>query len=315
MEGCTRLADGRYVVRLPLRPGMVESLGDTLRSATKLMERMQVRLDHDATLKKEYTDFLREYGREGQMRCIAHLDRLAHPTPLYYLPHHQVWKRADSRRKLRLVFNASSRSTTGISLNDVLYTGPPLQRDLSSIILLRQLAQDEGLRFPLAAKSLLQDTFVDDIITGCDDEQSAFRLRDELMGLLRAGGFSLKKWVSNRSFLLEGLPTKARLRPTCKEFANEGPVHALGIFWDPVRDEFRFAAPSVKTDQCVTKRQVLSTIAQLYDPIGWLGPLTVTAKIILQDLWKNRGPPPAMAPVPERLGPNYRNKDSPVVQG
>ena len=91
MERCTRRADGRYVVRLPLRPGVVEGLGKTIRTVTKLMELMQARLDHDATLKKEYTDFLHEYEREGHMRCVAHLEQPTHPTSLYYLPHHGVY--------------------------------------------------------------------------------------------------------------------------------------------------------------------------------------------------------------------------------
>ena len=34
-----------------------------------------------------------------------------------------------------------------------------------------------------------------------------------------------------------------------------------------------------------TKQSVLSNIARLFDPLGWLAPVTVTGKILIQDLW------------------------------
>lgn len=39
----------------------------------------------------------------------------------------------------------------------------------------------------------------------------------------------------------------------------------------------------------VTKRSILTQVAQIYDPLGWLGPSTVKAKIILQRLWQKKG--------------------------
>ena len=35
----------------------------------------------------------------------------------------------------------------------------------------------------------------------------------------------------------------------------------------------------------ITKRTILSEIARLYDPVGWLAPVLVSAKIMLQNLW------------------------------
>ena len=48
----------------------------------------------------------------------------------YYLPHHAVIKAESTTTKVRVVFNASSASSNGNSLNDVLYFGPTLQADL-----------------------------------------------------------------------------------------------------------------------------------------------------------------------------------------
>lgn len=55
--------------------------------------------------------------------------------PRYYLPHHCVIKERSLTTKLRVMFDASSKPTTGISLNDALMVGPVLQQDLFSILL------------------------------------------------------------------------------------------------------------------------------------------------------------------------------------
>ncbi|XP_070137077.1 uncharacterized protein [Drosophila bipectinata] len=53
----------------------------------------------------------------------------------YYLPHHAVFKPESTTTKVRVVFNASSPSANGTSLNDILYAGPVLQSDLTIQIL------------------------------------------------------------------------------------------------------------------------------------------------------------------------------------
>lgn len=49
-----------------------------------------------------------------------------------------------------------------------------------------------------------------------------------------------------------------------------------------------FKPPLVNNISIVTKRTVLSAIFKLFDPIEWLSPITVVAKILMQDLWKAR---------------------------
>ncbi|XP_011883695.1 PREDICTED: uncharacterized protein LOC105570855, partial [Vollenhovia emeryi] len=64
-------------------------------------------------------------------------------------------------------------------------------------------------------------------------------------------------------------------------------VKVLGIVWNPSRDVFTF---TVTLDSAVPrcKRTILSTIARLYDPLGWATPVTVAAKILMQALWRSQ---------------------------
>ncbi|KAH8246572.1 hypothetical protein KR032_011894, partial [Drosophila birchii] len=55
----------------------------------------------------------------------------ASSSATYYLPHRAVVKPESTTTKVREVFNASSPSANGISLNDILFAGPVLQSDLT----------------------------------------------------------------------------------------------------------------------------------------------------------------------------------------
>ncbi|GFY20233.1 integrase catalytic domain-containing protein [Trichonephila clavipes] len=62
-------------------------------------------------------------------------------------------------------------------------------------------------------------------------------------------------------------------------------VKTLGISWKPFEDCFVFKV-SVSAKHIYTKREVLSVIAKLYDPLGFLGPVIAKAKVFLQQLWQ-----------------------------
>ncbi|XP_058816087.1 uncharacterized protein LOC131679391 [Topomyia yanbarensis] len=80
-----------------------------------------------------YQQFIHEYVRLGHMREIGPDEIDAQPQ--YYLPHHAVMKLDSTTTKLRTVFDASCRSKSGISLNDVLLPGPTIQDTLVTIVL------------------------------------------------------------------------------------------------------------------------------------------------------------------------------------
>ncbi|CAB0028409.1 unnamed protein product [Trichogramma brassicae] len=62
---------------------------------------------------------------------------------------------------------------------------------------LRQLADDEEDEFPLAAPIVRNEMYMDDVLSGAFDVESATRKRNQLSALLSAGGFTLAKWMTN----------------------------------------------------------------------------------------------------------------------
>ena len=92
------------------------------------------KLQKQPTLKKQYVEFMTEYSDLGHMVRITEEQAMKH-TPRYYIPHHAVLKDNSITTKLRVTFDASCKTSTGISLNDCLMVGPTLQQDLFSILL------------------------------------------------------------------------------------------------------------------------------------------------------------------------------------
>ena len=54
--------------------------------------------------------------------------------PVFYLPHHPVIRESAESTKMRIVYDASTKTGSQPSLNDCLNTGPPLQNQLFKVL-------------------------------------------------------------------------------------------------------------------------------------------------------------------------------------
>ncbi|XP_012215700.1 uncharacterized protein [Linepithema humile] len=136
-----------------------------------------------------------------------------------------------------------------------------------AIRVLHQLARDEGDRFPLARSILLNETYVDDILFGANDIETANATRVQLIDLLAAGGFRLRKWAANYNAMLEDVPQKDQAMASEYPLEEKPSIKVLGISWSPRNDSFKFKV-SLPPSAASTKRSVLSTVARVFDPLG-----------------------------------------------
>ncbi|XP_050676437.1 uncharacterized protein LOC126973267 [Leptidea sinapis] len=114
---------------MPLKEGPEKALGDSYYIAKKCLESLERKLIKQPSLKEKYKEFINEYADLG------HLTKINRPEFGYFMPHHAVIREKSETTKLRVVFNASSKTHTGKSLNDILMVGPVVQSDLISILL------------------------------------------------------------------------------------------------------------------------------------------------------------------------------------
>lgn len=150
---------------------------------------------------------------------------------------------------------------------------------------MQQLAIDEGSHFPLAAPILRENTYVDDVLFGDDDIEHLQRTRNQLIDLLSHGGFELRKWASNSIYILANINPDNHGLACSKNLVPDETLKVLSITWNPHTDSFHFVV-NLLSEEPVTKRAILSTISRLYDPLGWVVPVIISAKIIIQHLWR-----------------------------
>ncbi|XP_031349442.1 uncharacterized protein LOC116175453 [Photinus pyralis] len=279
------------------------------------------------------------------MSLVSNIDSCKNDIA-FYLPHHAVVNENKVTTKLRVVFDGSAKTNTGLSLNTLLHVGPSLQQELFLILVrfrtyqyvvsadiskmyrqieihpddrkyqqilwredcnnslqtyqlntvtygttsapylaircLKQLGL-EATEMPCAQRAILEDFYVDDLLTGADTIEEMLQLRNEIDRILRNGCFHLAKWASNDKRLI---PEFQMNESNDVNFDRQCESKILGLLWNTEKDILKYSNNYQVTNNKVTKRVILSNISKIYDPLGLVGPIIVTIKILLQTLWQ-----------------------------
>nr|CAI5846002.1 unnamed protein product [Callosobruchus analis] len=125
---------GKFIVTLPIRENSGE-LGDSFETAKSQFFSLEKKLQKNKDLKGHYTEFMNEYQALGHMTKIEPHEVESFTNNIFYCPHHAVINENSSTTRVRVVFNASSKTSSGISLNDKLKVGPVLQDELFCILI------------------------------------------------------------------------------------------------------------------------------------------------------------------------------------
>jgi hypothetical protein len=126
-----RSKTGKYLVPLPFKQEK-RNLGTSRAGAIKRFKSLECKFKRDKGFKTVYAKVIEYYFRQGHAEQVPanELD-----NPCYYLPHHGVTKEESTTTQLRVVFDASAKTSNQKSLNDLLLIGPKIQSDLYSILL------------------------------------------------------------------------------------------------------------------------------------------------------------------------------------
>ncbi|XP_018398193.1 PREDICTED: uncharacterized protein LOC108776158 [Cyphomyrmex costatus] len=132
LQNMSRTDQGKFIVKLPFKESEPYTFVNSREIALKRLGGIERRLSRDSELKTRYSQFINEYNVLGHMKLISELPW--EDPKSFYLPHHCIFK-APMTSKFRVVFDASAKDATGISLNDTLMVGPTVQQDLFTILL------------------------------------------------------------------------------------------------------------------------------------------------------------------------------------
>lgn len=341
VQTTTRCSDGRYMVELPflIDPFTSDCLGRSYEIALKRYLTVERKLQVNPELSKQYNECLQEYLDLNQMELAEEETQFA-----CYLPHHPVLKPSSSTTQVRIVFDASAKTTNNFSLNERLAVGPTIQSDLMSLLVnwrkhevaftgdiqkmyrqiwvspkhrdfqrilwrkpgttkvqsyrlktvtfgvsaapflairvLHQIGNDIKNENPILADKIQSQFYVDDYLGSCDSVENAKQEIFDLTNIFDRYGFNLRKWKSSHANVLGELEDSEK-----EEASLETVFKALGVNWKPTSDMFTFMPQAKKSHVNWTKRTMLSEIARIFDPLGWLSPNTIKAKVFMQKLW------------------------------
>ena len=143
---------------------------------------------------------------------------------------------------------------------------------------------------PELVKRLKENMYIDDALTGAETEQEAIEFYQQSTEIMREAGMNLVKWNSNSKNLIEHCKQDEVLSPLVEKSIKEDcSTKLLGVYWNSTTDMFHFKSDDmVKLTQTTraTKRNILKIAPKLYDPMGWISPFVVRAKILFQSLWE-----------------------------
>ncbi len=346
METYERHEDGRYKVKLPHKLN-APPLGASFQTAKRRHFQNERSLVKKGQLER-FRQVIDEYLELDHAEKVP-ASEIKTSKPTFYMPVHGVSKQTSTTTKLRAVFDASAKTSNGVSLNETLLTGPnqyPLlqnilfkfrlksigisadigkmfrqimlheeERDLHRFLrgtsagveicrmkrltfgvksspyiatqVIQHWAKQSLETYPLAAKGILENFYVDDFLFSVDTTEQGNAIRVQLCNLLKEIGMDIRKWRTNDTELRKLIPEESL---ELSDLTLPKPLEssrALGIHWDVNQDTLHVAVPP-RTTSNVTKREVASIAAKMYDKLGLFSPALIPAKIILRETWKRK---------------------------
>ena len=127
--------------------------------------------------------------------------------------------------------------------------------------------------------TLGRNFYVDDMLKSVPTEERAIEVVQGTKAMCKKGGFKLTKFVSNSRKVLESVTEEDRAKKIKGLDLGQDklPVErVLGVCWCVESDTLK--------DQPCTRRGILATISSVYDPLGFIAPVMLVRKKILQDI-------------------------------
>lgn len=130
----------------------------------------------------------------------------------------------------------------------------------------------------LAVRSIREQLYVDDVLDGADDLETAKATVEEILKFFLSASMQPHKFASNVPDCLDSVPV---------EFRNpENVIKVLGVLWDTTSDKLLLNVKSFDGNRKLdTKRSFLEFSAKIFDPLGLAAPFTTKVKLLFQEVW------------------------------
>ena len=156
---------------------------------------------------------------------------------------------------------------------------------------LRKSADSFEQVYPSESEDLKKQTYIDDILTAGDDRESTLTKTSRIDEILDHAGMPAKGWT-----LSGDQGDDVSIGVDSSELSEK----VLGVKWKPVSDSFSFVVVlgfgdvevrsteefhRLSASLGLTRRIVLSNVAKVFDPVGFLCPVILEAKLLMRESW------------------------------
>ncbi|XP_047997280.1 uncharacterized protein LOC125234904 [Leguminivora glycinivorella] len=194
-------------------------------------------------------------------------------------------------RMKRLIFGSASSPTTALYVKN-------------------ENAKEHSAEFPIAAEKTIKNTYMDDMLIALDmSEQEARRVVNDIYELNMRASFELRGFASNHPEVIADVVNSKEETTVIGASDSE---RTLGLKWNHKRDTLGFNVNFRNTPENVldgrelpTKRQVTSSAMSIFDPIGYISPISVLGKALMQEIWRTGIG--WDTPIPVTLAPAWRS--------
>ncbi|XP_061891197.1 uncharacterized protein LOC133641474 isoform X1 [Entelurus aequoreus] len=346
-----------WVAPLPFKTPRPK-LPDNKVQALKRFSSLRRNFERKPVMKEHFFSFMEKIFQNEHAEIAP---QLTSNEERWYLPAFGVYH-PKKPGNIRVVFDSSAQYN-GVSLNDVLLTGPDLNNTLIGVLLrfrkeavaitadIQQmyhcfLLREEDrnyLRFlwsrnnnssedimeyrmrvhvfgncpspavaiyclrqsvknaePVVKQFVNRDFYVDDGLTSLPSVEAAVKLLKRTQEVLSDSNLRLHKIASNKGEVMNAFPSQDHaINLKDLDFTSDilPMQRSLGLNWDLMSDTFTFQVADEQKP--FTRRGVLSTVNSIYDPLGFLAPVTIQGKLILRELMENNGD--WDAPLPQEM--------------
>jgi hypothetical protein len=154
---------------------------------------------------------------------------------------------------------------------------------------LKRAADDGEVEFGKAASDFVHsDFYVDDGLASVPSVEEAIQLVSKTQQLCAKHGLRLHKFASNSPDVLESIAPEDRVKSLQNmelTFGDNIIERTLGVEWCIELDCFRFKIDL--KERPLTRRGILSAVSAVYDPLGFIAPVILVGKQILQDICRD----------------------------
>ena len=149
-------------------------------------------------------------------------------------------------------------------------------------------------KYPDSCNKVINNCYMDDYLDSCKTAYEAQKRVKEVEIMIKHAGFPMHSWASNADVVLQDVRNNVAEKHENLFKDPQKPEKVLGLRWLNTSDKLIFNVNFSKIpmelingNKKPTKREFLALIMSIFDPLGFLIPVTIQARLIMQSIWSS----------------------------